>query len=81
MIKRNSQFSWGSKEKEAFGKIKEDINQALSLLSPYFDQDFILYTFSSHTNFATVLTQKNSERDGFSVGYEFRPTRSSDEFS
>jgi hypothetical protein len=28
MIKKNAQFSWGSKEKEAFDKIKEDINQA-----------------------------------------------------
>jgi hypothetical protein len=60
MINKNTQFSWGSKEKEAFEKIKEYINQAPTMSSPDFDQDFILYTFSSHNAFVIVLTQKNS---------------------
>jgi hypothetical protein len=56
MIKNNVEFRWGSKEKDAFDKTKEDIVQARALLSPYFDQDFILDTFSSHTAFLMVLT-------------------------
>jgi hypothetical protein len=69
MIKKNVEFSWGSKENEALDKIKEDINQALTLLSPYCDRYFILYTFSSHTAFAAVLTQKNLEGEEFPVAF------------
>jgi hypothetical protein len=55
----------------------KNITQAPALLSPYFDQEFILYTFSSDITFAVVLTQKNLEGDEFPCGfYEFRSTRS-----
>jgi hypothetical protein len=69
MIKKNVEFKWGSKEKEAFDKIKEDIEKAPTLLSPYFDRDFILYTFSSDIAFVVVLTQKNSEGDEFPMDF------------
>ena len=69
MIKKNVEFRWGSKEKLDFDKIKEDIVQAPTLLSPYFDWDFILYTFSSHTEFVVVLTQKKSEGDTFPMAF------------
>jgi hypothetical protein len=56
MIKKNVEFKWGSKEKEEFIKIKEDIEQAPALLSPNFDRDFILYTLSFDIGFVVVLT-------------------------
>jgi hypothetical protein len=69
IIKKNVEFKWGSKEKEAFDIIKGDILQAPALLSPYFDRDFILYTFSSNIAFVVVLTQKNLEGDKFLVAF------------
>jgi hypothetical protein len=51
----------GSKEKNIFVHIREYIEKAPALMSPNFDKDFILYTFSSETSYVTILTQKNHE--------------------
>jgi hypothetical protein len=77
MIKKNVEFKWGSKEKEAFEKIKEDIVQAPALLSLDFDRDFILYTFSFDIAFVVCLNTEEFRRRRVSCGfYEFRSTRS-----
>jgi hypothetical protein len=36
MIKKNVDYKWGSKEKESFINIKEEIAQAPALMSPRF---------------------------------------------
>ena len=59
MIKKDSTFSWGDKEKESFIRIREAIAKAPTLVSPNFRKDFILYTFASDISYAVVLTQKN----------------------
>jgi hypothetical protein len=46
MIKKNTKFKWGPRENESFDRIKAEIVQAPALLSLYFSQGFILYTFS-----------------------------------
>jgi hypothetical protein len=76
MINKNAQFSWGSKENEAFDKIKEDINQESTLSSPYFDRFhplniFLQYCFCGDLNIEELGRRKVS--CGF---YEFRPIRS-----
>jgi len=58
MIKKDVDFKWGSKERESFIKIREEITKALALLGPNFSQNFILYIFMSNTSFTTILTQK-----------------------
>jgi hypothetical protein len=69
MIKKNAEFKWGSKQKEYFDKIKVEIVQDPTLLSPYFSREFILYTFASDIAFAVVLTQKNHEGDEFPMDF------------
>jgi len=39
------------------------IAEAPSLFSPNFRKDFILYTFTSDSSLATVLTQKESDHE------------------
>ena len=67
MIKKDSNFKWSKERKEAFAKIKEAIAEAPTLRSPNFDNEFILYTFTFDLSIAAVLTQKNEDRDKFSV--------------
>ena len=63
MIKKNSKFKWGPKEKESFSQIKESIVKSLALRIPNYEKCFILYTFASNNSYGTILTQKNKEGD------------------
>jgi hypothetical protein len=44
MIKKDAEFKWGPKEKSSFEKIKEEITQALTLMSLDFNKDTSYYT-------------------------------------
>ena len=61
MIKKNSIFKWGKEERNSFELIKKAIIEAPSLTTPDFLKTFILYTFSSETSYAVVLTQLNHQ--------------------
>ena len=69
MIKKDSNFKWTKERKEAFEKIKEAIAKATALRSPNFDNEFILYTFSSDHSIVVVLTHKNEDRGEFLVSF------------
>jgi len=69
MIKKNTEFKWGPKEKESFDKINLEIVQAPTLASLYFGREFIFYTFASDIAFAVVLTQKNQEEVEFPMDF------------
>ena len=62
MIKKDTLFKWGEKEKEAFQIIKQAIVDSHSLSTPNFTNDFILYTFASDLSYATVLTQPDDKK-------------------
>ena len=61
MIKKDSNFKSTKERRETFYKIKEAIAKAPTLRSPNFDNEFILYTFSSDHSIVVVLTQKNEK--------------------
>ena len=69
MVKQSVQFKWNEVEKNAFSKIKTTVAHAPSLKSPYFDKDFILYTFTSDDSLAAVLTQKEDGGDEFPISF------------
>ena len=58
MIRKDTLFKWNTIEKYAFNSIKQAIIQAPSLLSPNYDKEFILYTFSFEKYYASMLSQK-----------------------
>jgi hypothetical protein len=69
MIKKDANFKWTNERKEAFRKIKEAIVEDPTLWSPYFDREFILYTFDSDHSIATMLTQKDEVGEEFLVSF------------
>ena len=69
MIKKKVNLKWTKERREPFDKIKEAIEEAPTLRIPNFDNQFILYTFSSDHSIADVLTQKNEEGEKFPVSF------------
>ena len=58
MVKKSVQFKWIDIVKGAFNNIKAAIAHTPSLRSPYFEKDFILYTFSFDNSLVAMLTHK-----------------------
>ena len=69
MVKQSVKFKWTEIEKYSFKCIKIEIAHAPYLRSPYFERDFILYTFSSNKSLATVLTQKGELGDEYPISF------------
>ena len=69
MVKQSVQFKWNDVEKNGFSKIQKSIAHEPSLKSPYFEKDFILYTFASDDSLAAVLTQKEHGGDEFPISF------------
>ena len=61
MIKKDFNFKWIKERREAFDMIKEAIVEDPTLQSPNFENEFILYTFSSDHLIAAMLTHNNEE--------------------
>jgi len=61
MIRKNAVFKWSKDERESFELIKKAIINAPSLTTLDFLKPFVLYTFSSDTSYAVVLTQLNDQ--------------------
>ena len=55
-IKKYFNFKSTQERREALDKIKEAISEAPTLCSPNYDNEFILYTFSSNHSIVVVLT-------------------------
>ena len=67
MVNQSVQFKWTDIEKVGFKDIKTKITHAPSLRSPYFEKDFIIYTFSLDNSLAIVLTQKGELGDKYPI--------------
>jgi hypothetical protein len=56
LLKKDQRFEWTMDTHEAFNNIKNEITIAPVLISPYFQRDFIIYSFTTETVVASVLT-------------------------
>ena len=61
MLKKNSVFIWTKEAKENFQAIKDALAEALVLMNPNFDKDFILYAYGGFDVISAMMVQKNSE--------------------
>jgi len=52
-----------------FENIKVEITQALTLMHPNFNRDFILYMFSSYVSFVVVLKQKDQDGNEYPIAF------------
>ena len=69
MMKKDVLYKWSDEAKKAFQRIKEAIVEAPALVSPDFDNEFLLYTFTSDVSYATILTQKNDKGNEVPISY------------
>ena len=69
MMNKYVVYKWSDEAKKAFQQSKEAITKAPALVSPDFDKEFLLYTFSFDVSYATILTQKNDEGNEVPISY------------
>ena len=58
MMKKDSEIRWGAEARQSFMDIKQELIEARVLVSPNFNKDFLLFSFSSQRTIAGVLLQK-----------------------
>jgi ribonuclease HI len=69
LLKKEQRFEWTTDTQEAFNNIKGEITTAPVLISPDFQRDFIIYSFSTETVVASVLTQKNTKGEELPISF------------
>jgi hypothetical protein len=69
MLKKEQRFEWTTNTQEAFNKIKGAITTTPILISPDFQKDFIIYSFSTEVVVASILTQKNNKGEDLPISF------------
>jgi hypothetical protein len=69
LLKKEQRFEWTTDTQEDFNNIKGEITTTLVLISPYFQRDFIIYSFATKTIVASVLTQKNTKGEELPISF------------
>jgi hypothetical protein len=70
MIRKYMIFKWNAIEKEDLNSIKQTIIQVASLLSPNFNKEFVLYTFSFERSYASMLSRENDQNIEVTIAFE-----------
>ena len=61
MLKKGHEIKWIAEAKKSFKEIKHAISEAPVLVSPYFNKDFLIFSYASEHTIVVVLLQKNNE--------------------
>lgn len=69
MVKKDVVYKWNDEAKKSFQRIKEAIAEAPALVSPNFDEEFSLYTFSPDVSYVAILTQNNDDGNEVPISY------------
>ena len=69
MLKKDQRFEWTMDTQEAFSNIKKEITTTPVIISPYFQRDFIIYSFATETVVASILTQRNAKGEEISISF------------
>jgi hypothetical protein len=69
LLKKDQRFEWTTDTQEYFNNIKKEITTTPVLISPYFQRDFIIYSFSTEIVVASILTQRNTKGDELSISF------------
>jgi hypothetical protein len=67
--KNEQRFKWKTYTQEVFNNIKGTITTSLVLISLNFQRDFIVYSFSTETFVASVLTRNNIKGEEFPISF------------
>jgi hypothetical protein len=69
LLKKDQRFEWTADTQEAFNNIKREITTTPVLISPYFERDFIIYSFVIETIVASILTQINTKGEELPISF------------
>jgi hypothetical protein len=69
LLKNDQRFEWTMDTQEDFNNIKKEITTAPVLISPDFQRDFIIYSFTTKMVVASVLTQRNAKGEEFPISF------------
>jgi hypothetical protein len=69
LLKKDQRFEWTQDIQNSFNNIKHAITTTPVLISPDFDRDFIIYSFSTEGTMASVLTQKNLRGEEIPISF------------
>ena len=58
MLKKDHEIKWIVYAKKSFRDIKQSISEAPMLVSPYFDIDFLVFSYASKHTIAAVLLKR-----------------------
>jgi hypothetical protein len=61
MLKKESEIKWNAESKDSFENIKKALGESPVLVSPEYDKEFLIFSFSSENTIAVVLLQKNDD--------------------
>ena len=61
MLKKDHDIKWTVEAKKYFKNIKQAISEAPMLVSPYFDKEFLVFSYDSKHIVVVVLLQKNDQ--------------------
>jgi hypothetical protein len=61
MLKKDHEVKWTVEAKESFQQIKMALGEAPVLISPNYDKEFLIFSFTSVHTIVVVLLQKNEE--------------------
>jgi hypothetical protein len=73
LLKKEKRFEWTLDTQESFNNIKGEITTAPILVSPYFQSDFIIYSFTTETIVASIITQKNRKCEELPISFMKTP--------
>ena len=60
-LRKDQEVKWIAEARTSFEKIKQDLIEALVLVSPNFSKDFMTFSFASQDIIVAILLQKNVE--------------------
>ena len=69
LLHKNEPYYWGSKQQQAFEKLKEKLVTAPILAYPDFSKKFILATDASYHGFGATLSQKDKDNKEHPIAY------------
>ena len=69
LLHKNEPYYWGSKQQQAFEKLKEKLVTAPILAYPDFSKKFILATDASYHDFGATLSQKDKDGKEHPIAY------------
>jgi hypothetical protein len=61
LLKKEHRFEWTTDNQEYFNNIKREITMTPILISPYFQRNFIIYSFATEIVVASIPTQRNTK--------------------